>query len=260
MKFRIYIDESGNADLGASYDPNHRYLSLTGVIISLDYTEKIIYPDLEQLKNYFFHSHPDEPIIFHRKELVNKREPFEALRNPETEKKFNMTLLELLSKWDYQVVTVTIDKLHHFEQYKTWRHDPYHYCLEVLTERFVLWLEANQAVGDIMIESRGGKEDLRLKKSYHRIWENRSDFISADRFQKVLTSSQLKVKAKSNNIAGLQIADLLAHPAFKFAWSKYEGKKLSLNFGSQIALILEQEKFYRNPSGKIEGWGMKWLP
>jgi len=33
MKYRMYVDEVGNSDLGASLDPNHRYLSLTGVVL-----------------------------------------------------------------------------------------------------------------------------------------------------------------------------------------------------------------------------------
>ena len=37
--------------------------------------------------------------------------------------------------------------------------------------------------------------------------------MEADQFRKALTSSQLKVKPKANNISGLQIADLLAHPS-----------------------------------------------
>ena len=37
MKHRMYIDEVGNSDLGASQDPNHRYLSLTGVVFDLAY-------------------------------------------------------------------------------------------------------------------------------------------------------------------------------------------------------------------------------
>jgi len=28
MKYRLYVDEVGNPDMGASEDPNHRYLSL----------------------------------------------------------------------------------------------------------------------------------------------------------------------------------------------------------------------------------------
>lgn len=64
-----------------------------------------------------------------------------------------------------------------------------------------------------MAESRGGKEDRRLKDSFLRLWKEGTEFITPEIFQKVLTSKQLKVKPKINNIAGLQIADLLAHPS-----------------------------------------------
>ena len=47
--------------------------------------------------------------------------------------------------------------------YRTWRYDPYHYCLAVMLERYVLFLERTKGIGDIMAESRGGKEDNRLK-------------------------------------------------------------------------------------------------
>ena len=62
-KYRIYIDEVGNSDLRSSSDPNHRFLSLSGVIISLDHVRERVHPDLEGLKRDYFGSHPDEPII-----------------------------------------------------------------------------------------------------------------------------------------------------------------------------------------------------
>ncbi|MFZ4661805.1 MAG: DUF3800 domain-containing protein, partial [Caldilineaceae bacterium] len=75
MKYRLYIDEVGNSDLDASSDPNHRYLSLTGVICELGYVQATLFPALETLKQRYFGSHPDEPICLHRKELVNHRYP-----------------------------------------------------------------------------------------------------------------------------------------------------------------------------------------
>jgi hypothetical protein len=51
----------------------------------------------------------------------------------------------------------------------------------------------------------------RLMDSFRRLWNEGTDFVIAERFQRVLTSRELKVKRKSNNISGLQIADLLAH-------------------------------------------------
>ncbi len=57
----MYVDEVGNADLGSSDDPNHRYLSLTGVVIALDHVESVVHPQMEALKATYFGSHPDDP-------------------------------------------------------------------------------------------------------------------------------------------------------------------------------------------------------
>lgn len=259
-KYRLYIDEVGNSDLKSSRNPNHRYLSLTGIILDLDYVHHVIYPELEDFKCRFFNSHPDDPIILHRKELVNKKPPFTALRDPEIEQAFNRELLEKLTTWQYVVITVMIDKLRHMEQYHAWRYDPYHYCLKILMERFVLWLKNRQMMGDVLAESRGGKEDIRLKKSFTRVYEEGSEWIHTDDFQTYLTSRQLKVKPKSNNISGLQLADLVAHPSFKAALARRNGEALPQNFGGQIAVILENAKYDRSPSGRVDGWGRKWLP
>ena len=64
-----------------------------------------------------------------------------------------------------------------------------------------------------MAESRGGREDRRLKDSYSRLWEKGTDFVGPEQFQKSFTSKQLKIKPKSANISGLQLADILAHPS-----------------------------------------------
>ncbi len=213
MKYRLYIDEVGNSDLGSSDNPNHRFLSLTGVILGLSHVKETVHPKMEALKAKYFHSHPDDPVIFHRKEMLNGRPPFQSLRNPLVRESFDEELLALLNCWDYKVLTVCIDKKNHKESYTTWRYDPYHYCLAILLERYTYFLNRKNEVGDVIAEARGGKEDKRLKASYHRLWEQGTDFVASDRFQKVLTSCQLKVKSKQNNIAGLQLADLLAHPS-----------------------------------------------
>jgi hypothetical protein len=213
MKYRIYIDEVGNPDLGSSDNPNHRFLSLTGVIIELGYVSTTLHPEMEALKVRFFGQHPDDPVIFHRKELLGGEEPFEVLKDPETRTAFDGELLGLLDRWDYSVISVCLDKKRHKEQYTTWRYDPYHYCLAVLLERYIFFLEQRKSCGDVMAESRGGKEDRRLKDSFARLFQEGTPYVGPDRFGKTLTSRQLKVKIKANNIAGLQLVDLLAHPS-----------------------------------------------
>lgn len=213
MKYRLYIDEVGNADLGSSDDPNHRFLSLTGIAVALDHVETVIHPELEALKRAYFGSHPDDPIIFHRKEMVNALPPFAALADTAIRDRFDSEMLALLARWEFTAFSVCIDKKRHREMYTTWRFDPYHYCLAVLLERFVFFLDSKNAHGDVLAESRGGKEDRRLKDSFENLWAKGTQYLETGRIQKRLTSRQLKVKTKANNIAGLQLADLIAHPS-----------------------------------------------
>lgn len=258
-KYRIYIDEVGNNDLASSDDPNHRYLSLTGIIFELGYVKDIVTPTLDKLKEKYFAPHPDEPIILHRKELVNKKFPFNCLKDPQIEERFNSDFLKMINELDYKIISVLIDKKEHMTKYCTWKHDPYHYCMEILLERFFFFLENKNSTGDVMFESRGGKEDMRLKKSFSRIYENGTQYIESERLQKRLTSRELKVKPKMLNIACLQLADLIAHPSRRFIFRFYgidEGK--SYAFGDKIIEIIES-KYYKGKSG-LEGYGIKLLP
>ena len=104
VKYRIYVDEVGNHDLKNVADPNQRYLSLTGVIFDLNYVAQTLFPQLEALKAKFFKSHPDEPTVLHRKELVNKKPPFEALNNADIAGNFDRDLLSLLVDLSYTAI------------------------------------------------------------------------------------------------------------------------------------------------------------
>jgi hypothetical protein len=251
MKYRIYIDEVGNPDLDSSDNPNHRFLSLTGVILELCYVQKVLHPQMEELKKRYFTYHPDEPVIFHRKEMVNAEYSFESLKDNSIKTQFDNELLSFLSKWQYSVISVCLDKKIHKDTYTTWRYDPYHYCLAILLERFVFFLDHINAHGDVMAESRGGKADIRLKDSFSRLWENGTDFVKPERFQQTFTSKQLKVKPKLNNIAGLQLADLLAHPSRNEILSE-QGLLNKLGpFAVKVIEIL-QSKYYQQ-NGKIFG-------
>jgi hypothetical protein len=252
MKFRIYIDEVGNPDLESSDDPNHRFLSLTGVILDLDYVQRVVHPQMEALKAKYFAHHPDEPVVFHRSEMVNALPPFHALNDPLVRQKFDEDLLNLMSSWEYTVISVCLDKKKHKETYTVWRYDPYHYCLAVLVERFVYFLNRKNSRGDAMAESRGGKEDMRLKGEFLRLWEQGTDYVGPGEFQNALTSKRLKVKQKPNNISGLQLADLLAHPS-RNEILKEQGlwdKEIS-PFGRRVITILQQK--YDRLAGGVSG-------
>jgi len=257
QKYRIYIDEVGNADLASSTIPNHRYLSLTGVIFNLELVKDYYFKELENLKQVLFNSHPDEPINLHRKDIINKRHNFKVLYNKDIEKQFNEQLLALLTDWKYYVISVLIDKKEHDEKYSSWwKYDPYHYAMEVVTDRFIQFLREQDAMGDVMFETRGGKEDIRLKKAYRKIYEEGTHYTTSQDMQYYLTSCELKIKPKISNITGLQIADLIAFPSRKYMLDYYHKEKKSFNsFSDKLIEILINEKYYRR-KGKIEDNGI----
>jgi hypothetical protein len=257
---RMYVDEVGNADLGSSHDPNHRYLSLTGVVFELDYMDRVVAPEIEALKRRYFKAHVDEPLIFHRKELVNRKYPFQALRDPEVEAAFNTDLLSLLTRLHFKVITAVIDKLEHCQREPAWQHHPYHYCQAVLLERYVSSMERVGKMGDVLAESRGTRPDRELKDAYQQICSQGTEWVAPELFQRHLTSRELKLKKKVDNIAGLQLADLIAYPSYKAALHRRRGEPLPDSFTGRIAALLEAGKYRCSPSGKIEGWGRKWLP
>lgn len=257
LKYRLYIDESGNSDLKHSDDPNQRFLSLTGIIVSLQHIQETMHPEMEALKSRYFGSHPDEPVTLHRKELVNRCHPFQALRDPEVESRFNQDLLACLRNWEYCVITACLDKKKHIETYQAWAKDPYYYCLALLLERFSYWLNRRSFKGDVMSESRGSKEDRRLKDEFRSLWENGTDYVIANQFQRSITSRELKVKPKSANIAGLQLADLIAHPSRSEILHEERFLENLGVFAEQIVEILADK--YDRRERRIYGYGKKFL-
>lgn len=233
-----------------------------GVILDHTYVDQVLQPEMEKLKRDFFEYHADEPVVFHRKDMVNYRGRFGVLKNPEIESAFNNALLKCFKHWEYSIITVLMDKKEHRDKYQIWKFDPYHYCLAVLMERYLFFLERHNAQGDVLIESRGTNPDMRLKKSFMQLMEVGSEFIKGEKFKQRLTSGEIKVKPKQANIAGLQLADLLAHPCRRDSLRRtglYDssGDK-PRPFGEQIIEVITEK--YERYKGEIMGSGIKKLP
>lgn len=259
-RYRIYIDESGNHDLNVGPDSLHRYLSLTGIMINEDYARSVVAPSLSSLKAEHFSHWPDQPVILHRKDIVNKRGPFETLRNQENEKKFNEAILTLFKSLDYCVITVMIDKYAHKEKYRVWHAHPYHYCMEVIIEKYAQWLKRQGGEGDVVAESRDKKSDKKLTTAFKYYYKNGTRYVKKDEMQLRITSNELKLYPKTAGMAVLEIADLIAQPSAVCLKALQNKEDRPNNFGSQIAKILLDSKYDRSWLGKTKGYGRKWLP
>jgi hypothetical protein len=249
MRFRLYVDESGDHTYKNLDDINRRYLGLTGIAIESEYYRLEFQPKLEALKQLHFPHNPDEPVILHREAMCNYRYAFGVLSDPDRSTAWEKDFLDFVETAQFKLFTIIIDKKKHKDRYGGSAFHPYHYCLTCLLERYRGYLIAERAKGDVLAEGRGGQEDLALKKVYREVWRDGTYFISAQEFQKVLTSKELKVKYKSHNIAGLQLADLLAHPS-KLYILRSRGKipESPTSFGTRLAQLFRGKY---NPYGKV---------
>lgn len=265
MRCRLYVDEVGNGDLNAAAaDDNARYLTLCGVVTTVAYHDTRFQPELDHLKADMFGHTPARPVILHRRDVMKRQGPFAVLHDAARRSEFDQRLFALLETLPYQVITVVIDKRLHLQQYNVWRFDPYHYCMHCLLERYVRWLDDHgpDFVGDVVAEARNKNPDKKLKASFARAYSRGTDQVNAGVFQARITSSELKLSPKSENLAGLQIADALAHPLYRAMRQDRDGVQRPQDFGSRIASMVEARKYRRSPYNRanIDGYGRKWLP
>lgn len=260
-RYRLYIDESGDHTYSSNKsDDAKRYLCITGVIFETKYYKETFHPNFEAFKQKHFPHSPDEPVVFHRKELINKKGPFWRLLNPESENSFNEDFLSLLEEHEYKVISVVIDKNSHLERYAESALHPYHYCLVAMLERYCGFLNYFNAEGDVMAEGRAGREDMQLKEAYERVYESGTSFRKPDFFQNSLTSKEIKIKPKTANIAGLQVADLLAHPCkTEILFEKKRIADQGGDYGKKICGCVSKKYNRHLFRGRVDGYGKVFL-
>jgi len=260
-RFRLYMDESGDHVFRETTETAHRFLCLLGCWFkNPDYLQ--FHESLERLKERRFHHHPDNPVILHREDIINARRVFKILQDGKKRAEFDNDLLNVIQAAEFRVVAVVIDKAALRASYGESAAHPYHLGLGFLLQRFAGYLNRINRVGDVMAEARGRREDLLLQESYTRVYEHGSwGVTSAASFQAALSSRQLKLREKKANISGLQLADLLGHPAKMWALRHYGiVKEEPAPFASRLMKIVE-EKFNRQLyNNKLEGYGIVLYP
>lgn len=262
-RYRLYIDESGDHTYKLLDDPSHRFLALLGVWFRQYDHYTAFADDLEKFKRDIFGPRPDKPVILHRSDIINRKGPFGILCNPELRGKFDAGLLKIVARAQFTMVCVVHDKKKSLSTNHPNFH-PYHYCISLLMDRYIDWLYLNNSVGDVMAENRGKVEDGILEGEYHRGYEEVSRILHEEN-QKFnydprpmpLTSKDLKIQTKAANIAGLQLADLLAHPVKQtFLMEKDLIKKDEKDrFGPRMYAAAETKFDKSDLTGTVEGFG-----
>ena len=262
LRLRLYIDESGDHTF-RNVDPNQwdkRYLCLLGCSFDANYYQTDFCPAFEELKAKHFGSDPDESVILHREDMVAKRGPFAILRDGGKNEVFRGDFLALVDKAHFRLFAVVVDKINTQQKnYGPIPFHPYHIGLLAMMERYCGWLNLISGTGDVLAESRGGREDQSLKAAYKAVFTGGTRYRPSEFFHSSLTTKELKIKKKDQNIAGLQIADLLAYPARRqILHGRGIGTPLT-GFTRTLAEHLEPKYNRQVYRGYVEGYGKIFL-
>jgi Protein of unknown function (DUF3800) len=176
-RFIAFFDECGDHSLSKIDKDFPLFLLSTVVVERQAYAQEIV-PALAAFKlRYFAH----EGINLHSREIRKAEGPF------------------------------AIHKTAYAQRHGAAAKNPYDLALEYSFERILHFLEEqheNQL--PVIAEARGQQEDNALRAGFQRLMTLGTDYNQAERFQKLVCP--ISFRRKQDNIAGIQLADLCAHP------------------------------------------------
>jgi hypothetical protein len=253
--YRLFVDETGDHSSTHTTDIGKRYLGLMGIIMSQRAHETFAVA-LEEFKKKHLPYNPATPPILHRRDILDATGPFSVLRDDDRRAAFDADLLALIKRPLYTVVAVVLDKHSHGEaRYRRLKH-PYHWALLVMLERYCGWLKFNKLRGDLMAESRGKKEDAAFKAAYRQYATSGGQYLKRAVAHATLTTKEAKLQKKEKNVAGLQLADILAHPLTRDVLRSYgRVKDLGSPHAQAIYNMVEHRYNYRAGTGETKGYG-----
>lgn len=112
----------------------------------------------------------------------------------------------------YIIVCCAILKESYIRQYGK-LNDVYGLSLSYIMERVVFYLDSigkDEIELRTVIERRGKKEDKSLLNYYNQLLDRGTYWVNGDRMRKYF--KRFDMKWKSENVIGLQVADLIAYP------------------------------------------------
>ena len=240
----LFLDESGDHNLSV-IDPQYPMFVLGGVIVEKEYADGVLTRELNGFKQAFFGR---TDIVLHTADIVRNRNGFEQLKEPDFRSRFLADLNDLMRRLRYTVVACAIRKDKHLSRYGVAALDPYLLSLDVLVERFCLDVGKVAGGGVIVAEKRDPTLDRQLDLAWLNLKIQGTRYLQANHIDERIQG--LNLRSKRDNIAGLQLADLVVSPIGRHVLGKPDREDWRI-----VA-----EKFRRSQRGQVEGYGLIILP
>ena len=220
--YAIGIDERGVPYPSNSDDIFDQFFFLAGVIVELPLGLNNLVLEINHLKNTWFGS---ANVILHGREMTSKKGIWRKLRNMDIRKLFYQHLGGVLCNLNMNAVVVSVDKR------KIWSYktpvNPYPMAIQAIAERMLL-LDEKASRFLFWIEKRGSKEDADLSDAI----KNLSALGYVNEHLPKYQTDRLKTRewkcwfsGKKENIALLQVADLIAHYYGRYMREKHLNQK-----------------------------------
>lgn len=240
----LFLDESGDHNLQV-VDPAYPLFVLGGIVVDKGYAEGELSERIAAFKRNLFGR---EDIVLHTSDITRNRNGFEGLKDPVFRARFYDEMNVLMRDLRYSVVACVVRKNDHLSRYGVAALDPYLLSLDILVERFCMDIGDITGGGLIVAEKRGSTLDHELELAWLNLKIQGTRYVQAKDIERRVLA--LNLRDKKENIAGLQLADLVVTPIGR----KILGKPVKDDYR-----IIE-EKFRRSARGCIEGFWLIVLP
>jgi hypothetical protein len=239
----LYLDESGDHNL-AVIDPQYPVFVLGGVIVDQDYVEGRLASAIDQFKWKMFGR---TDIVLHTADITRNRNGFERLKDSSFRDRFYEELNLMKSELEYTVVACAVRKDEHLASFGVAALDPYLLSLDTVVEQFCFCLD-DEGEGVIVAEMRGPTLDRQIELAWLNLKIQGTKHIQAVDLERRIKAFNLR--AKSSNLAGLQLADLVVSPIGRYVTGR----------PAKADWKIVREKIRADVGGQIAGYGLVTLP
>lgn len=241
----LYLDESGDHDL-INIDTNYPVFVLSGCILDSGYHDKVLKPSLDKFKRDVLGR---TDIILHYADYTRDGVGFEIMSDTTKREDFYRRLNKLIGNTNFTLLACIIDKTEHLKHYR-YPINPYILSLEIIIEKFVMFLNKEKEQGMIIAESRNNQLDNELNLAFLDIKIRGTRFLNPSEIVDKI-DNHFYIKKKEENVAGLQLIDSVITPIGR----RYLGlKNRYLNYD------IIKDKFHKHPCGRYRGYGLVILP
>lgn len=208
IAYTLFVDESGDHSLN-EINKDFPIFALLGMIIDNDSYQKLC----DQINKFKLNYFKSTDVILHSRDIRKCEGPFSILFDLQVKQAFYNDFNTIVTNSNFMLISSAILKQKHIEQYGKLADDPYEIALTFVLERALFELDSREVEKktNVIIESRGNKEDQTLAQRYNELLYKGSGQVSPDRFI-TKYNQEIAFKKKRENDIGLQIADLCAYP------------------------------------------------